>query len=570
MTATYIPGATNEIQNPSFVSGYTYWSPTNATLAYQTGDAWAGTTFGQLTVSSIAGYAILNTSADSNKRISMIAGQTISGSIMVRSNQANQICRLSVTYWSSGGSNLTTHQGPWTVLTQGTWIRVLIQDISEAPATTAWAVISLEFPNAIITGFGNTPNQVGHTFDVDGADARLAAEISTYVDGDQGSSYGWFGTAHQSKSYRNAIQQQETGGRDGRILVEPRLYLATKSNQLLADISEQIISGFVEARADRAIKTQFRAEFLNQPEVEPYVDYLAPFLKITYGDGTVENEQLGLYSVSPGAFQITEGYRTGSYTGFDLTWELAQAAFSGRYTVAAGTNYVTAITTILTGAGFTRYAIPATSQTLPTARTWAYEASKLEVINDLLAECGYHSLYANRQGILTSVPYRNLLTTQPSLTLTSGAGSTVVGAIRQEPVTDALYNNVKIIREDSANAANSFVVDLTNSNPESPVSTVRLGRTISLVIQDSAIASQTVATSLAEQILQRAAYQYTNYQIQTLPLPAREFWEVYDTNIQMKDGTTALSGKLYADGWEIGFTPDTVLMTHYCHRLEAY
>ena len=265
---------------------------------------------------------------------------------------------------------------------------------------------------------------------------------------------------------------------------------------------------------------------------------------------------------------INVSSRIGAIDAKDLCWNLSESSFSGYYSLPAGTNYVTAVINILLSEGFTRYAITPTTKVLPMNRTWKGEATKLEIINDLLESIGYYSLSLDNYGIFESFPYRDLWTTQPAKFLFSGQGSEVIGSIQKQPLIDSIFNFVKIIKEDTQNPANSFVYELSNMNLLSKTSIPILGRTKSKLINDSQIESLAVAQDIARKIIQESNSLYTNYTLNTLPDPERGIWEIYDANILMSDGSEALVGRTRCDGWDIGFTPSTAKMAHFVNRLE--
>jgi hypothetical protein len=97
--------------------------------------------------------------------------------------------------------------------------------------------------------------------------------------------------------------------------------------------------------------------------------------------------------------------------GADVCSHLEEEIIEAPYTVAAGTNYVTEVETLIDSVTFTDFTgqsrplrrdIPATTHVTPSAFTWPPGTSTLQVINDLLAGINYYILYADGQAILRS------------------------------------------------------------------------------------------------------------------------------------------------------------------------
>lgn len=556
---TAVPGGTNLALNPEFVSGFTYWVAFGSTgLTYDVPNAWPGTaSSGKLTGTATALSGVRTPiNAESNKIVAA-AGEAFSAAVRVKAGSGGHTGRIRIQFYNGSNVSQGSTDSSDIALSTTDFTTIRLESVV-APATTAYVVVH----------FLSNTNINGSIFYVSGFDIRKADTVDGFISGTQGSGYGWNGTAHQSTSYRNATYLSEVKGSGGSIIIEPRLFLADKNNNLGAEISEYILSGVIEMNSDRAIKTQFKGAFQYPNPIDPYVDYLAPFMVLVYPDGTVTSTQMGLFSIPPTGALFEQSYATGAFQGYDLTWNLDDDGFGADYTIAAGTVVTTAIKTILTGAGFTRYSIPNSAATLSVARTWASDKSKLTIINDLLNAIGYYTLFSDRYGILTSFPYNDLQTVQPATTLYSGEGSTVVGAIKKDVEFSGIFNKVRILKEGAATG--SITWTQTNSNTASPVSTVNVGRTIYREFKYQDLDSLTVAKALAARKLQEAASLYSKYEIRTLPDPNRNVWEVYDTSIFMDNGYEVLSGRVRCIGWEIGFTPSSASMLHRVSRLEAY
>src|SRR5690606_27053564 len=91
-----------------------------------------------------------------------------------------------------------------------------------------------------------------------------------------------------------------TTGRGRNALLEPTLFRASKQNDIRDDLSSLVLSGSVSLDLDRdGSKMIFECELRSGVAVDPFLVYVAPFVRITYEDGSFDFEQVGLYALVP-------------------------------------------------------------------------------------------------------------------------------------------------------------------------------------------------------------------------------------------------------------------------------
>jgi len=361
-------------------------------------------------------------------------------------------------------------------------------------------------------------------------------------------------------------------GRYGLAKFTPRVYLADKLNNLGDEITPYFLAGNIEMILNRRIKMQFTGTLREPSIINPFSDYLAPFIRIDYSDGSYVDQQLGLFSIPPTGEESSYMSSVGSFEGYDISWNLTETTFNTTYTVTAGANVVDTVVSILAAEGFTRYSIPASAKTFPKTRTYKLTRDKWNIINAMLRSIGYYHAWVDLQGVVTSMPYINYDLAEPALELFGGKGSMIVGTIPKEPLRDQIYNKVRVIGE-RPKTNTPIIQTLTNSNPLSPVSTNPppngIGRVRMFTIEDSDINDSATALEVGRRFLQESASQYTRYEIQTLPLPQRGFFEVYDATVNRRDGTEVLAGRYRVSGWDLALD-HRIPMRHYINRNEPY
>ncbi len=361
-------------------------------------------------------------------------------------------------------------------------------------------------------------------------------------------------------------------GRYGLAKVTPKVYLSDKLNNWADDISTYFLGGAVEMRLNRHIKMQFAGTLREPSIITPFSDYLAPVIRIDYSDGSSIEQQLGLYSIPPHGIESTYMGSIGSFEGYDTSWNLTETSFNSTYSVTAGANVVDTVISILTAEGYTRFSIPASAKTFPKTRTYHITRDKWNIVNAMLRSIGYYHAWIDLQGRVTSQPYIDYDLAEPALELFGGSGSVIVDSIPKEPLRDQIYNKVRVIGE-RPKTNTPIIKTLTNNNPLSPVSTNPppngIGRVRMATIKDSDINDSATAVEVGRRFLQEAASQYTRYEIRTLPLPDRGFFEVYDATVNRKDGAEVLAGRYRVSGWDLSLDHATP-MRHYLHRIEPY
>lgn len=350
----------------------------------------------------------------------------------------------------------------------------------------------------------------------------------------------------------------------------PQLYTSTKQNVRGEEITDHVLKGSVSYDPDRALKWALSLDVNDVTVVTPYVEFLAPFLTVVYDDGVEVTSQLGLYAVMPPTQEISQQQRSVTLDGRDLTWLLSVDVFDQGYTVAAGTNVISAVTTILSGAGFTRRAFTPSSAVTSGAVSWKPGATKLTVINDLLTSIGYYTLTMRKDGVLSSQPYTSIV--NPTVNVTydttdATARVKVVRTIKLDSTPDRIANKVVVVKDNASQPP--LVVTKVNSNPLSPTSTVALGITITKVVQNSQVVDAAAATVLATRTLETASMAYNRLTLITTPDVDRDINEVYQLHVVDAQGQVVADGVWHCRGWSIGFTPSDGMMTHNLSNIDA-
>ncbi len=336
-------------------------------------------------------------------------------------------------------------------------------------------------------------------------------------------------------------------------------------NDVVRDISDQLLRGTVSMNEDLRIPMTFSALLRDPSVIRPQTDYLAPRLRVVWDDGSVVESQVGLYAVLPPGEQRHRWSGTeATIDARDLTWTLDAFAFDRTFTVASGVDVIEAVINILAYAGLFRYRLVSGRHRLTEPRSFPAGTPALDMINGLLSSIGWYRLWPDSTGVLTSRPYQDAEDAAAVVTYRSGPGTELMTdtIVEKSPGAPAV-NRIVVIKDTfgSSDAA-PIVAVRTNTNPASPTSTVATGTLVSRTVRDSTLVDQAAANALADRLLREAAGRYRVLTLTTLPDPRRGMHEIYGVEISNAAGTAIAAGKWRCRTWELPFTPTDGLMRH--------
>lgn len=357
----------------------------------------------------------------------------------------------------------------------------------------------------------------------------------------------------------------EVSGAGGSITISAEIFRATIDNALVEDLSDLFVAGEIEMNVDREIKLAARISLREPSRVRPYADYLAPFIRLEYDDGTDEvYRQVGLYAVPVAPQRLAYADAVGSFDGRDLTWVLASSAYADTNNVTSGQNYVSGATGIveaITGAGVSRYNLPATSQTFAAAQSFPPGTTRLEKANTLLAQLGWYQLGMDLDGrVSTPGAPQNLASQEPWRTLTD---DDLIAPPEVQPSGQEIAN-VVIVVNDNAGAA-PLTATARNDDPASPTSTEVVGRDIVRVERVSGDTTQGALDALAARLLAESRTFYQTARLRLLHDPSGLIPH-QTVALQLTGAMAALNGLWWVRTARLGLTPGQPLELE-CNRV---
>lgn len=229
---------------------------------------------------------------------------------------------------------------------------------------------------------------------------------------------------------------------------------------------------------------------------------------------------LGVYMPATVTPSKANGLETVQIESYDRGWRVRDNYAADMPYFAAGTNYITAVETLLTACGISRvYAVPTEAVLAEDRQDWPIGTSSLTIVNQLLAEINYKSLWFNAEGSAILEPAAVPLAENIQHTLDADkVESLVLPRISRETDVYSAPNVFLCICSNVYKAA-PLVATAENTNPQSPLSIPRRGRRIVRVVQVDNIASQAELQATADRLRNESMTTGETVRISTALLP---------------------------------------------------
>lgn len=230
-------------------------------------------------------------------------------------------------------------------------------------------------------------------------------------------------------------------------------------------------------------------------------------------------------SVVPSESETTKELHVEAY---DRCWRVSDTRFETVLHLSAGTNYVSAIETLLLGCGVETILKTESEATLTEDREWDIGTSYLEVVNQLLSEINYEKLSFNENGIAMIKPIRELSVENAVIAFTDKTvdprdpkSASIINIMPEISITNDIYKapNVFVCVCSNPDKSDVMIAKAENTNPQSPLSIQRRGRRIVDVVRVDNIASQEELQAYVNNIRNESMITGEVYTIKTLLLP---------------------------------------------------
>ena len=278
----------------------------------------------------------------------------------------------------------------------------------------------------------------------------------------------------------------------------------------------------VSFSGDADIKLSFSGTFDEiPPQVNFLTDHLRPSLLI---DGT--EYPLGEYVITtPQAEKEGERVRW-QLTGYDLTYLAQLSRLEERLHFSKDDPYRETIIALLGEAGIPRVELPQSDVKLATDREdWEPGTDRLTIVNTLLAEMNYRSLYMDLDGTVRARPW-----TAPSLqgvqhVYESGKDSVLLPSLSLGRDTFDLPN-VFIREVENPDLDKTLRAVAENKDADSPISIQNRGFRVVDYEKVDNVASQEERTGMVQNLLVQSRFSNETVSYETGPQPTHGIWDV--------------------------------------------
>ena len=321
--------------------------------------------------------------------------------------------------------------------------------------------------------------------------------------------------------------------------------------------AQALAGGEISCTASAALKKSISCTLLLPHDAQLLTDRLRVSLLC---DGVWS--RLGTFVVTTAPRSVSaDGLATYDVEGYDLTYLVYRAKLERRSDgyFAAGTMYTDAVSAILVRCGITDAIIEPSELTLAADREdWEVGESYLNIVNTLLQEIGYTTLWFDANGVARSEPYRSPVLRDVQHRYAAGRDSII---LREHTVEDDTFDayNVFPVAVSNLDTGNPIYVTSVNDDPTSRLSTAVRGRIVAPVAQLDGAADLAAAQAYADNLKLKSMISTETAKIQTAIVPGHEVLDTLEISLP------ELSGKWEEIGWSIPLSPDG-LMTHTIRR----
>ena len=253
--------------------------------------------------------------------------------------------------------------------------------------------------------------------------------------------------------------------------VSARLYLKRQGvrRDAMRLVTETPIKVSMVSDADIKMTMQATAEY--DGEIDYFRDTLEPVLVFNGVEHPVGNYVIG------GSVKESDGMRTWyQLTGFDLTQKARRHCAEERLYFPTGMKYTDAMEQLLTLAGITNYLVEPSDFVMATDREdWERGENHLTIINALLREMNYNTLYAGLDGIVRATAYRTPTAQNVTVCYGVDGAKILVPGARIEVDAFSHYNVFHYTCE-NPDLVNFFTAYSENSSAGNRFSTLNQGR----------------------------------------------------------------------------------------------
>lgn len=306
-----------------------------------------------------------------------------------------------------------------------------------------------------------------------------------------------------------------------------------------------VMSAVLDHSAFADIKRTGQFQIKEDTAVNYLTDRIKPYMRLRIGSDWLE-WPLGVYLLSsPTRRSHTEGLRFRAIDAYDQTVILVNSKVIDRKSYPAGTNVVEAAKEVLFEAGVRQINAVALDKTLPAAVEWEPGTSRLQIVNDLLSAVNYLGVWFDSDGFARLIPYRSPSGAAPEVEYLDDRRSIIFPQIESTlDLFDVPNQWVVVVSEPDRPPLRSVY---TNTNPNSPTSTVNRGFVVSDFRTTDRSVDQATLDAAVKRIAEQASQIYERVNMDTRLMPQHEHLDI----VRVRAGTLDVSDVFQEVFWKM-------------------
>lgn len=298
------------------------------------------------------------------------------------------------------------------------------------------------------------------------------------------------------------------------------------------------------------IKRAARVRIKDDTGIDWLNDRIQPFVLFEMTEGGWIEYPTGIFLLSSPQRKEDSGSIYRDVECYDGLQVLLDDKVDSRYMIAQGTKYTLAINNMLAGAGISKGQITPSNAVLATDREWEIGTPKLYIINELLKEINYTSLWCDEWGYYVATPYILPIDRQIEYEYADNELSVLYDGVTEE--LDLFNVPNKWITTQSNAETNPLTSIYTNANPDSPTSTVSRSRTIVDFRKVSNIADQTALDDYTRRIAYDASQVFGYLEFETAIMPFHSYMDM----LQIRYSKLSIDNRYVETNWTISMRID--------------
>lgn len=263
------------------------------------------------------------------------------------------------------------------------------------------------------------------------------------------------------------------------------------------------------------------------------IDYLSdrikPHMEIEMPDGKWVAFSLGVFLLSsPTRYDGVNGEVYREIEAYDGLLILDEDKVTSIYTVPAGTKYTDAVKSILNSAGVAgtiQHMIEDSTKTLTAAKEFKTGTSKLAAVNELLTAINYTPLWVDSEGFFQAYPYVSPAERYTDYLYEDNQLSVTYNGMEEELDLNSVPNIWSAVESNPDKPA-PLMTRLTNADPNSPTSTVSLGRRVVDFREVDEMADQATLNLYVRRIAFEANQIFGKLKFKTALMPFHEYSDI--------------------------------------------